>query len=322
MLTAKENYLKCIRGEKPERVPLFPDDVNFYVPSIWDADPETNRDFFGVLWIDEPSGKMPDVIHPIMSDVTKWREMVTFPDLSKIDWEAETARFREHYDPDKIDLAMIHTSGPFLLPINMLGWEEGLVSLYTEPDELSAFIAAIVDFLIELASYIKKYINPQVMFSGDDMAAANGPMISQEIWANIYKPQFERIVDAVHGLGSYVEFHNCGNNGYLIEEFLGIGVDICQLPMPNDGLLADRQRFGNRLVITGGWDRISEAAKAGASEEMVRTSAREAVDRYGKDGALIFWDGGVIGNDEEAVNKKKWLYDEVRNYGTMVYSKE
>jgi uroporphyrinogen-III decarboxylase len=319
MLSAKENYLLAATGQKPERVPVFPADANFFVPGIWAPDPETGRDWMGVLWIKEPSGDMPDVIHPIMSSVTEWREKIKFPDLAKVDWEAEAAAFRENYDPEKIDIAMIHSNGPFLLPINVLGWEEGLVSLYEEPEELEAFVTALVDFIIELAGYIYRYIHPAIMFSGDDMAAANGPLISKDIWERIYKPQFKRIVDAVHELGALVEFHNCGNNQYLTDEFLEIGVDICQLPMPNDALAAARERYGNRLVITGGWDRLSEASKPGANEEVVRKSAHTAIDTYGADGGLIFWDGGIIFTNDEAQQKMDWLYDEVAIYGSEVY---
>ncbi|MDR2107968.1 MAG: hypothetical protein LBP28_00720 [Coriobacteriales bacterium] len=318
MLSPKENYRKVLAGEKPERLPVFPEDANFFVPSLWDPDPETHRDWMGVLWIDEKSGRMPDVVHPVMSSVAQWREL-QFPDLARIDWEGEVARFKENYDPDKIDIAMIHSNGPFLLPINVLGWEEGLAAIYEEPEELEAFVTAIVDFLIELAGYIHRYVKPEVMFSGDDLASANGPFVSKAVWENFYKAQFQRIVNAVHELGARVEFHNCGNNGYLIEEFLNLGVDICQLPMPNDQLLADRQRFGKRLIITGGWDRIGEASKADASEAVVRKSARTAIDDYGKDGGLIFWDGGIIGDDQAATDKRTWLYDEVRRYGEELY---
>jgi uroporphyrinogen-III decarboxylase len=319
MLTARENYLIAARGGKPRRLPIFPDDVNFFAPNIWDADPETGRDWMGVLWIDEPSGKMPDVIHPALTSITKWREYLHFPDLSKVDWDSQLAVFREQYDSEKATIALLHTCGPFLLPINMLGWEEGLAAIYEEPEETEMLITALTDFIIELLGYVYRLVQPDIIFSGDDLSAANGPFVSKTVWESVYKPQFGRIVKAIHGLGALVEFHNCGNNGYLIEEFLDLGVDICQLPMPNDELLADKKHFGSRLVITGGWDRFGEGAKVGASEETVRASARKAIDDYGRDGALIFWDGGIIGESDDAVKKKTWLYDEARTYAAALY---
>jgi hypothetical protein len=90
--------------------------------------------------------------------------------------------------------------------------------------------------------------------------------------------------------------------------------------MPNAELQACKERMGANLVITGGWDRLSDAAKLpDAPEEMVRQSARVAIDTYGKDGGLIFWDGGIIKTYEGAQQKSDWLYDEVDKYGREVY---
>jgi hypothetical protein len=135
----------------------------------------------------------------------------------------------------------------------------------------------------------------------------------------MFKDNMKRLVDAIHADGALAEFHNCGNNQFLIEEFLEIGVNISQLAMPNDELKRDKQRFGNRLVINGGWDRIGPGSKADASEEVVRQSARDAINTYGKDGAYIFWDGGIILNSDAAKQKMDWLLDEVRVYGSEVY---
>ena len=89
---------------------------------------------------------------------------------------------------------------------------------------------------------------------------------------------------------------------------------ICQLPVPNEDLKRDKERFGSRLVITGGWDRQSPAARPGASEEEVRRSFHTAVEEWGQDGGLIFWDGGIAGRSEDSRNKSRWLYDEMRRY--------
>jgi len=57
----------------------------------------------------------------------------------------------------------------------------------------------------------------------------------------------------------------------------------------------------------------------GASEPVVRQSARKAIDEFGKDGALIFWDGGIAGESEDSNNKRTWVYDELKRYGTEIY---
>lgn len=321
MLTKKENYLIAARGGKPEWVPNFSEDANVYLPSVWNVDPETGVDFCNIKYVVDEYGPMPDSSWRAMDEISDWRDTVKWPDLSSYDWDGIAREFKssEMYDPEKVDIVMANTSGIFLIPVNMLGWVDGLCAIYEEPDELKEFIAAIADFLCELIECTGKAFKPDIIFSGDDVAAANGPFISQDVFEEFYKPHFARIADAIHAQGALAEFHCCGNNGYLIDEILDMGFDICQLPIPNDDLRAKKEEYGSKLVITGGWERHGDAGKPGASEECVRASVHKAIDDFGADGGLIFWDGGVIGNTEDSKNKLAWLTDELHKYGREVY---
>ena len=279
MLTKRENYLIAARGGKPEWVPIFPEDVNMVKPKFWDViDPETGRDFLGIRWIRNDAGKHPDERYRAMERIADWRKKVVLPELSQLDWETMSREYWESADPDKVNIAQLNTAGIFLIPINMVGWEEGLCAIYEEPEELEAFVTALTDFLVELVGYLCKYFKPDIIFTGDDVAATGGPLISQETWVSLYKPRFKRIIDEIHAHGVLAEFHCCGNCQHFIEEFLEIGSDICQLPMPNESLRRDKERFGSRLVLTGGWDRASAASMPNASEEVVRESAHIAID--------------------------------------------
>lgn len=320
MLSIRENYLIAAKGGKPEWVPSFVEDCNVLLPDFWDAtDPATGTDFCNVKWVENEYGKMPREDWRAMEDITKWRETVQFPEPSKMDWEGMVRRVVQNGSPDKVNMALLNTNGIFLIPVNMLGWVDALCTIYEDPEELEAFVSRLTDFLCQVAECIGKYFHPDIISTGDDVASATGPFISKEIWASMYKPYFRKICDAIHAQGALVEFHCCGNCQYLIEEFLDIGVDICQLPEPNESLLKDKQRFGSRLVLTGGWDRHGPGCVPEASEEVVRESVRTAIDTYGKDGALIFWDGGICGNSEDAQNKTRWVLDELHSYGRTVY---
>jgi hypothetical protein len=320
VMTQRENYLIAARGGKPEWVPCFPEDCNIFMPDFWnETDPITGADLFNVKWIENEYGRMPDEKYHAMDAISQWRATAKFPDPATMDWEGMHKRYLENYDPDKVNIVMLNTNGIFLIPVNMLGWVEALVAIYEDREELEAFVSAITDFLVSLVPYICRYFKPDIIFSGDDLAATNGPFISRETWSSLYKPYFKQIYNTIHSYGVLGEFHCCGNCQYLIEEFLDVGVDICQLPMPNESLLKDKKHFGNRLVITGGWDRHGSGAMPGASEQVVRQSVHHALDTWGKDGALIFWDGGIAGRSEDSNNKMQWLYDEFHAYGKEIY---
>ena len=320
MLTPKENYLTAIKGGKPDWVPVFGEDANMFPPFIWDPDPETMIDFCNVKWVQDEAGLMPDGQNPAMTDITEWRDTIKFPDLSTIDWEKLDEEFHSgDYDPDKVDIAMANTAGIFLVPIDMMGWVDGMCAIIEEPEEYAALVNAVTDFICEYIEYLGKYIRPDIIFSGDDIASSVGPFISKETFDEFFKDNFKRIADKIHEVGALAEFHCCGNCQWVIDEEIDCGYDICQLPVPNDELVEAKKKYGKRLVITGGWERHGEAGMDGAPEEVVRESVRKAIDTYGADGGLIFWDGGIIQNTEENKKKFEWLMDELHTYGKEVY---
>ncbi|SHH86742.1 Uroporphyrinogen decarboxylase (URO-D) [Sporobacter termitidis DSM 10068] len=320
MTGARENYLLAARGERPYWVPSFTEDSNTFMPDFWSAlDPDTGADFMNVKWVENEFGKMPREDWRAMEDIGRWRDFAKFPDLSTLDWEGMVARARQAHAPDKVNMALLNTYGIFLIPVNMLGWVDALCAIYTDREELEAFVSAITDFLVETARYIGRYFKPDIIVTGDDFAAASGPFLAREVFAGLYKPYLRKIIDACKAQGALVEFHCCGNCGYLIGEFLDLGVDICQLPMPNDALVGDKKKYGGRLVLTGGWDRRGPGAVPGAPEHAVRQSVRTAIDTYGRDGALIFWDGGICGQSADARQKLAWVSDELHTYGQEIY---
>jgi uroporphyrinogen-III decarboxylase len=321
MLSPRENYLTAARGGKPQWVPSFVEDACVIPPyKFLDRDPVTQTDFYNIKWVKNEFGMMPDESWRALEDIHRWREVIKFPDLDRVDWVQTAKTETAHCNPAKAKLAMLAAESIFLIPVDMMGWVDGLCAIYEEPEELAALVKALADYYVKLAGCIIKYYDPDIVIFGDDVANAMGPFISRDIWTTLYKPHFKRICQAIKNAGKLAEFHCCGNcSNWLIDEFMDIGVDIVQLPVPNEGLLEYKKKYGNRLVITGGWERHGAAGMPGASEEAVRQSVRRAVDLYGRDGAFIFWDGGITGESEDSRNKKLWLYDELRVYGREVY---
>lgn len=319
-MTDRENYLIAARGGKPQRLPVFPADCNVFAPDFWAwRDSVTGADFCNVKWVRDAFGEMPDPRWKAMDSIFDWRKTISFPDLSRLDWQGMADRFHAAADPNKVTIARLNTHGLFLIPVNMLGWEKALCAVLEEPEEMDALISALTDLLLGTLDYIETYIHPDIVFSGDDFAGGGGPFLSRQVIRRAYGPYLRRIAERIHQMSALAEFHCCGNCQFLIREAMDYGYDIFQLPMPNAALERDKKELGSRLVITGGWDRLGPGAAPDAPEEVVRQSVRTAVDVYGADGGLIFWEGGVIGNSEDAENKRRWIYDEAAKYGSVVY---
>ena len=276
----------------------------------------------GIKWgvqKDESISAMPEEGYFAMTDISQWREVVQWPDLEAIDWDKVKADFMETYDPDKATIILLAAWSLFLIPIQMLGWTEGLCALLEEPEEFKAFGDALTDFQIDLLDHYCKYvIVPDEVLTGDDMSNANGPFFSREVWDEVFKDNFKRITDAIHSYGALAAFHNCGNNGYLVEAFLEIGADRLQCPMPTEELVEQYDRLG--FSMEGGWECRGPGNVPGADEETVRESVRLAFDRFGRKGGYTFWDGGIAGSTEDAAKKREWVYDEMDKYGRAFYA--
>lgn len=320
MLSVRENFLLAARGEKPEWVPNYMEEATVLRMDFWkQLDPVSGADFCNVKWVENEYGRMPREDWRAMKELSDWRETVKFPDLSKIDWEDLVSRTNAQSPVERARIAMVNTHGIFLIPVNMLGWIDALCAIIEEPEEVEEFVSALTDFLCELIAYQGRYFKPDIMTTGDDVASSTGPFLSKDIWTNLYKPYFKKICDAIKAQGALAEFHCCGNCGYLIDEFIDAGADIIQLAQINDELIADKKRLGKKLVMTGGWDRHGPGCMPNTSEEIVRESVHTAIDTFGKNGGLLFWDGGICGKSQDAENKRRWVADELNRYGRTVY---
>ena len=103
-LTYKENVLRVLRHKEPEYMP-FPSDLDFCFPTPIrevgkSVGGKPGLDWFGQSWTFEPTigGYNPTPNVHLITDITRWREQMKFPDLDAIDWEAAAAKDTANWD--------------------------------------------------------------------------------------------------------------------------------------------------------------------------------------------------------------------------------
>jgi hypothetical protein len=104
-LSFKENTLLAYQHKEPEFFPMTAD-MDLCSPGGPDFIHETSRangtskDWFGQSWTFEPNigGANPTPGMHLVPDITKWRDYMKFPDLSKLDWEGYSARDTAKWD--------------------------------------------------------------------------------------------------------------------------------------------------------------------------------------------------------------------------------
>jgi hypothetical protein len=114
--------------------------------------------------------------------------------------------------------------------------------------------------------------------------------------------------------------HNCGKSEGVFEMLHGIGICAWDPAQTCNDLHAVQAKFGNSLVIMGGWDGRGRLLEPDVTEEEIRQSVRDTMDAYAPGGGYC-WCGGFLGtiNDQEIIRKNAILIDEAETYGRHFY---
>ncbi len=155
-MNAKENYLTMLRGEIPEYVPsMFEPRVAHYneewlTPVYAPDGPVVTK--LGVTYVgskDLNNGAMPMPGVHILEDITKWRDCIHTPDTSSFDWEAYYKEKTK--DVDRRTQSLAATGGDYFLTlISFMGFENAMLALYEEPEEVKALLEYVSGFYLEV----------------------------------------------------------------------------------------------------------------------------------------------------------------------------
>ncbi|MBF7097781.1 uroporphyrinogen decarboxylase family protein [Alkalibacter mobilis] len=244
-MTPKEQWIKFYQHEYTSGKTL-PDLTGFHMVShdmtgLCDRVKNTldyGKDWFGVEWVKDSSMGVviPDPrVNFILEDVSDWQEVVKFPDLDSFDFEAAA----KNSGLDQVDRSqkLIYfslTMGPFERLHALMGFEQSLMALLSDPEECDAFFTAFMDWRCKLLDKIKKYYNPDVIMYHDDIGTQNDLFFSPETWRTLMKPHLKRATDKLHELDIFMEYHSCGKIERVVPDLVEIGVDAWQGQDIND----------------------------------------------------------------------------------------
>ena len=325
-MTERENALIALNHGVPEWVPWRGDSTYMVGSTTVHENGQVDdykrgiggMDDWGVEWIlPNPDAKgQAFPLHKtfVMDDITKWREQVRIPDVDAMDWEGAPARELADYHGDKL-LVYFDTEGLFNRLTDLMGMEEALCALLTEPEACEEFFSAVADYKIKIVKKAAQYLKPDVFCYMDDVASANGLLMSPSLWRKLIKPHHARIISAICECGMIPEQHCCGKCEAIVPDFVEMG---CQAWIPAQKInnLEDIQfRFGKQLCLDGGVD--SSGGKcfqpSGTYQDGV-DEVHRCLDSYAKNGnymlhAFFFGpEGGKRGFIEEATRYGKSFY--------------
>mgnify|MGYP001010080373 FL=1 len=339
-ITEKENYLMLLRGEQPYWVPNFtfgpmpgmphPAATTGFPLQFLNANrkPGGGKDIWGVNYVgsDSTSGALiPEPNNFILTDIRKWRDVIKAIDLSEIDFEQQVKNgFDELYkigvnrEDTCIELGLHF--GYFQTLVSFMGFENALCAMYEEPEEVKALLSYLCDFYTTIVEKTIDLIKPDIYALCDDVATKRSPFMSPEMYRELILPFHDREAKYARDRGLPIGMHCCGQCMDLIDDWVSIGVVTWNPAQTTNDLKAVKAKYGNKLVITGGFDTEGRLVEPDCTEEEVRQAVRDVIDALAPGGGYCFCGGFVAAvGDDVTARKNQIIMDEVYKYGSTFY---
>ena len=243
---------------------------------------------FGIKWEYPSTGggaAVPDVNYTVMDDVTEWREKVHIPDPAAYDWKADyEMECRMIGEPDRehqvIDFGF--GNGVFERLAALMGFEDALMAIASDPEEVDALFTAITDYKVAALDYIIDAYHPDTITYFDDVATQRNLFISPATYRTLIKPHHKRFAQECLKRGVMPIYHCCGYAQDIIEDMIDCGwVAWTSVQVSND-IEALIEKYGDRIGIVGGYDTNGPAASVDATHDIIEREVKRCLDTYGK----------------------------------------
>lgn len=131
-----------------------------------------------------------------------------------------------------------------------------------------------------------------VMLFGDDLGGQNGPLLSPQMYKDLYKPWHSIIWRKAKELAPHIgiHLHSCGGIEPLLDDMIDAGLEMAnpvQFTCRGMDPLTLKGRYGDRFTFWGGGCDTREILPNGTPEQ-IADHVRELIDIWRKDGGFVF----------------------------------
>jgi uroporphyrinogen decarboxylase len=183
--------------------------------------------------------------------------------------------------------------GIFEQPARVMGMENFLMALVSEPKFADRLMEQITDIYIESCNNYLDQVGQcvQVFVYYDDMNTQDGWLIRPELYRRMVKPKQRRLVEAIKKkTPAKLFFHGCGATYDLIPDLIDLGFDILN-PVQVSARGMDtkklKQEFGRDIVFWGGGVDTQRVLPFGTPRQ-VAEEVKRRIDDLAPGGGFVF----------------------------------
>lgn len=337
-MTSEERLIKVLRREEVDRIPCFEwiidkKVINAIKPGMTEdefvcamgldaicvdldykleeVEPETYRDEWGMVKKYSGEGHSFPVSGPIgsLEDLKKYNP----PDPYAAErYKSLEKMMQKHKDDNKA--IILHLNDVLSIPSRLMTYEDFMVNIALEPE----FIGQLIDMTIEVNLTMAEEAarrGVRIVYTGDDFAYVNGPLMAPKVFAEIFYPRLCRVIKGYKDLGLYVIKHTDGDIMPIIDMIINSGIDCLDPIDPIAGMDIGliKQKYGKRIAIKGNVD-CSQTLTFGSVEDTIEAS-KKCIKTAAPGGSYIFSSSNSI---HSAVKPENFLamIDTLKEYGS------
>jgi hypothetical protein len=316
-ITAKENYIRMMKGEIPEFGPSFftspvvPLQEERLTPVSEPTGAFTT--VYGVEYVGSAEnmwGAMPAPGKILLRDITKWRDVIKNPDTTGRDWEAYYKKQTEQVDREN-KIAAFSGGDYFLTLVAFMGFEGALLALYEEPEEVQALLEYVSEYYLDVMKKQIYYVRPEEFVLMDDDSGYRNPFFSVEMYRKFFKPLQKKHCDLALENGMLINRHDCGKSEQFVEDWLEMGVcgwGPCQI---TNNCKEIKRKYCGRLALMGCWDNQGVFSNPKVDIKVLKDALAEYTDTFVPGGSFV-WSAMLMGPPDDPDYKERM--DIIRNF--------
>ena len=296
-MNAKENALRIIRFDGPERIVTAPPTYNIAYHGCHHEPYEKTengsgsslpvgarwKDIWGVGWYKAMEGVMGYPHEFPLADPSDLRSY-TWPDPDDERIVSKIPRLMQAYASGAAFLCGSHRCVLWERAYKVVGMEDLMVYFYTQPEFVREVLRCIMDFQIGIAAH---YLDAgvEMVVCSEDLGGQRGPLLAPDIFEEFLVPEYERLFRIYRDKGVLINFHSCGSIEFLVEPLTRLGVSILN---PVQATANDLKRIRcltqGRMALQGG---VSTAIVMDGPEERIRREAVYRMWQLGREGGYF-----------------------------------